>query len=121
MFSPSNSNGKKKKGKSPMASSMKSVYDHNEEQLTYGKQQLEHLTNDMMTIFDRIRDDGFTEDAITKILLEPTAATKANEVYRKMLGDERDDLMWLTPTKKDLGTSFVGGSKKSGNKSINID
>ncbi|KAM7260714.1 hypothetical protein ACFE04_011387 [Oxalis oulophora] len=88
MSTSSKENGKKM-ATLTISKSSKVVYDHNEEQLTLAKQQYEQLKSDTITTIQVQQMHGdFTDNVMHEILLEPTHASKVNELFKEILDNE---------------------------------
>ncbi|KAM7265970.1 hypothetical protein ACFE04_003653 [Oxalis oulophora] len=118
MFSSPKGKGKKK---STIAhqSAIRAVYDHNESQITWAKAQYDNLKSDMMTVMTRMRSNHLDNNAMNRILLQPTPAVKAHEVFREMISKEPGEEVTKQTTADCV--SPCDRPKKGSQKYINLE
>ncbi|KAM7262931.1 hypothetical protein ACFE04_000614 [Oxalis oulophora] len=117
MFTSPKGKGKKKISAAHV-NAIRAIYDHNESQITLAKSQYDNLKNDMIIVMSRMRNNQLTTDAMNRILLQPTPAVKAHEIFREMLSEETDEEIPKQAT-VESGSS-AGGSKQGKNNYVNL-
>ncbi|KAM7261608.1 hypothetical protein ACFE04_020685 [Oxalis oulophora] len=117
MFTSSKGKGKQKTSTNHV-NAVRAIYDHNESQITLAKSQYDNLKNDMITVMSRMRNNQLNTDAMNCILLQPTLAVKAHEIFWEMLSEETDE---ETPKQTTVQSGLsTGRSKKGKNNYINL-
>ncbi|KAM7253641.1 hypothetical protein ACFE04_021795 [Oxalis oulophora] len=90
MFSSPKGKGKNKSSITHK-SAIRAIYDHNESQITWAQIQYDNLKSDMITMMSRMRTNQLNKDAMNRILIQPTSAVKAHEVFCQMISEETDE------------------------------